>query len=244
MTVDNRALLCDNGAMSSPGPYGPPPHEQYPPHAPYPWQPEPAPRSSKGPLVAGIIVSAIALMVISGVAVAMWFGGNGGGNGDGNGGAGPIAPAAQPTTTVVEQARQPETVTVTEEAPQTTTTRTRAQAATPDDLGTGHPEVDARGWPTPGARCHAGDRAFAVIQAETGARAAACQTPNGYRYYRGHDPNVGSLETEIYGTSESDVVAKNGAVTYQMSFAGLLITDENGTVSNSRANVWGRVDLD
>ncbi|WP_295623736.1 hypothetical protein [uncultured Corynebacterium sp.] len=194
--------------------------------------------------VLGTIVVVLVLMI--GVLVGVMMNRDSGANGAG--GDDPVAPVAQPTTASPGE-DGPGTVTVTEEArpePDATTVRdaTDAQSTTPEDLGTGRSDIDSRGWEdTPGARCHAGDRAFAVIQAESGARAAACQTPGGRQYYRGHDPDVGSLEAEIMGTSERDIVAQNGPVKYQMSFGGLLISDENGVIENSLANVWGRIDL-
>lgn len=193
-------------------------------------------------LIVAIVAVVVALLAVGGIAVAMLM--NRGDSANGSGG-GPVAPIAQPTTVTAEEAA-PETVTVTEEAresTETTTVRetTRDRSSSSDDLGTGRNDVDSRGWNTPGARCHPGDKAFAVIQVQSGARASACQTPGGRQYYRGHDPDVGSLETEIIGSSERDIVAQNGSVKYQMSFAGLLISDGGETIANSPANVWGRV---
>lgn len=193
-------------------------------------------------LIVAIVAVVVALLAVGGIAVAMLM--NRGDSANGSGG-GPVAPIAQPTTVTAEEAA-PETVTVTEEARETTETTTvrettRDRSSSSDDLGTGRSDVDSRGWNTPGARCHPGDKAFAVIQVQSGARASACQTPGGRQYYRGHDPDVGSLETEIIGSSERDIVAQNGSVKYQMSFAGLLISDGGETIANSPANVWGRV---
>ena len=193
-------------------------------------------------LIVAIVAVVVALLAVGGIAVAMLM--NRGDSANGSDG-GPVAPIAQPTTVTAEEAA-PETVTVTEEARETTETTTvrettRDRSSSSDDLGTGRSDVDSRGWNTPGARCHPGDKAFAVIQVQSGARASACQTPGGRQYYRGHDPDVGSLETEIIGSSERDIVAQNGSVKYQMSFAGLLISDGGETIANSPANVWGRV---
>lgn len=193
-------------------------------------------------LIVAIVAVVVALLAVGGIAVAMLM--NRGDSANGSGG-GPVAPIGQPTTVTAEEAA-PETVTVTEEARETTETTTvrettRDRSSSSDDLGTGRNDVDSRGWNTPGARCHPGDKAFAVIQVQSGARASACQTPGGRQYYRGHDPDVGSLETEIIGSSERDIVAQNGSVKYQMSFAGLLISDGGETIANSPANVWGRV---
>ena len=220
----------------------------FPPSQPFA---APAPAGGRGgtptSLIVAIAAVVVTLLLVVGVAVGMMMNrGDGSANASGgNGGNGGVDPVAQPTTVTAEEAA-PETVTVTEEARETTETTTvrettRDRSSSSDDLGTGRSDVDSRGWNTPGARCHPGDKAFAVIQVQSGARASACQTPGGRQYYRGHDPDVGSLETEIIGSSERDIVAQNGSVKYQMSFAGLLISDGGETIANSPANVWGRV---
>lgn len=88
------------------------------------------------------------------------------------------------------------------------------------------------------ARCNSGDRAFAVVAAEQGVKAAACETRSGEKYYRSDTPQ-GSVSTEIIVDEGDRVVARNGSYKYQMSPAGLLVTKDNEVIKKYAAEAWG-----
>jgi hypothetical protein len=88
------------------------------------------------------------------------------------------------------------------------------------------------------ARCDSGDRAFAVVAAEGGIKATACETRSGEKYYRSDSPQ-GAMSTEVIVDEGDRVVARNGSYKYQMSPDGLLVTKDNEVVKKYAAETWG-----
>ena len=276
-SVDVTPLFCDNGGMNSPRgngdfPYSDsssfhheprfgqnsphPPSHPHPPSQPFPGTsahpaaPVGPARGSRasGALIGGIAVAVIALMLVAGVGVGMWLNGRDSGASGGPGGDGPVAPVAQPTTVVGQQA-QPETVTVTEEAREdagqtrhTATSTPRTWSSTPTDLGTGRSDVDSYGWKDSYARCGMRGQAVAVLKVRDSAGdpmlTVACMNADGPMYYRGTG-TAGDLEADIIVDAGDRIVAQNGAWKYQMSPSGLVITENNVVKHSYPAEVWG-----
>lgn len=156
----------------------------------------------------------------------------------------PDMPAPAPRTSATSQSTtsSSSTSTSSSSAGSSTSSSTSSSPTTEprDDLGTGRDDVDARGWTAPRARCHAGDRALAVVATDAGTRAAACESPDGTKYYRGDAGDMGSLEAPIIVDEGDRIVARNGAWKYQMSPEGLLITENDVVRKKQDATVWGR----
>lgn len=119
----------------------------------------------------------------------------------------------------------------------TSTTTTPAPAG--QDFGTGRSDVDGLGFTNSAARCHSGDRAFAIVATDQGSKAAACETRSGRKYYRGETADGNSLETDIIVDEGNRIVAQNGSWKYQMSPDGLLITENNVVKNRQAAVAWG-----
>ena len=69
--------------------------------------------------------------------------------------------------------------------------------------------------------------------------AVACDTGNGYKYYRGLNGDDG-IEMEIIVDEGDRIVGRNGAWKYQMSPSSLLITQNNVVQHNMTTEVWGQ----
>lgn len=95
------------------------------------------------------------------------------------------------------------------------------------------------GFTNSAARCHSGDRAFAILATDQGSKAAACESRSGRKYYRGATADGNSLETDIIVDEGDRIVAQNGSWKYQMSPSGLLITQNNEVKNRQNATAWG-----
>ncbi|MGK8360930.1 hypothetical protein [Corynebacterium amycolatum] len=120
----------------------------------------------------------------------------------------------------------------------TTTSSEPTSAPEGQDFGTGRSDLDGLGFVGSSARCDSGDRAFAVIAAEQGIKAAACETRSGEKYYRSDTPQ-GSGSMDIIVDEGDRVVAQNGSYKYQMSPDGVLVTKDNEVVKKYAAEAWG-----
>ncbi|KAA0881955.1 MULTISPECIES: hypothetical protein [Corynebacterium] len=120
----------------------------------------------------------------------------------------------------------------------TTTSSEPTTAPEGQDFGTGRSDLDGLGFVGSSARCDNGDRAFAVIAAEQGIKAAACETRSGEKYYRSDTPQ-GSGSMDIIVDEGDRVVAQNGSYKYQMSPDGVLVTKDNEVVKKYAAEAWG-----
>ena len=106
------------------------------------------------------------------------------------------------------------------------------------DFGTGRDDVDGLGFTSSAARCHNGDRAFAVLATSNSGTAVACETRDGSKYYRGSN-NKGNIEAPIIVDEGNRIVAANGSYKYQMSPNGLLVTKNDKVQSRDNALAWG-----
>lgn len=118
------------------------------------------------------------------------------------------------------------------------TTTTTEPVPAGQDFGTGRGDLDGLGFVGSSARCDSGDRAFAVVAAEEGIKATACETRSGEKYYRSDSPQ-GAMSTEVIVDEGDRVVARNGSYKYQMSPDGLLVTKDNEVIKKYAAEAWG-----
>ncbi|MCG7245628.1 hypothetical protein MHW99_07235 [Corynebacterium sp. ACRPX] len=144
--------------------------------------------------------------------------------------------SSTPSTSTSSSSSTPSTSTSSSSS--TTTSSEPTSAPEGQDFGTGRSDLDGLGFVGSSARCDSGDRAFAVVAAEQGIKAAACETRSGEKYYRSDTPQ-GSGSMDIIVDEGDRVVAQNGSYKYQMSPDGVLVTKDNEVVKKYAAEAWG-----
>ncbi|WP_408910132.1 hypothetical protein ACKFRO_04285 [Corynebacterium amycolatum] len=142
------------------------------------------------------------------------------------------------TTTTSKTSETSSSTPSTTSSSSTTTSSEPTSAPEGQDFGTGRSDLDGLGFVGSSARCDSGDRAFAVVAAEQGIKAAACETRSGEKYYRSDTPQ-GSGSMDIIVDEGDRVVAQNGSYKYQMSPDGVLVTKDNEVVKKYAAEAWG-----